>query len=338
MFKEKATQMEKINELFRRNENKILLLLILSNIVFYGIYFFEILSSGSQKIVVESDFDYSVFTMSRVIFEMPLAILIVAFFKSNNYRHYLIACLILAIFPTQHLYVFIQEMISNISNKFFSEQYIRAFVTLFSVLGLLIIYLKEKTLKTFFLFAFSTAYIFITLFSHIALIEGWWNTNFQNRLSNMEIIQKEKDTEMVVKMCQILKLNCVNEKGEQLATNGYELSNWQLKNLNTILENKEKLRSFYFFNNILTFTNEIPFIKKDISYEEGAYTSIAIKILFAKNVNNILIADTQVTKEINSLRFYYGIFNFFAGLVWLLGSILLLKVHKNKMHKKIWFK
>ncbi len=327
-----------IKDLFRKNENKILILLILSNIVFYGIYFFEILSSGNPAIVVDSDFDYSVFTMSRVIFEMPLAILIVALFKSNNYKHYLIACLVLAIFPTQHIYVFTQEIISNLSNKYFSEQYIRAFMTLFAVIGLLILYLKEKTLKTFFLFAFSFIYILITFFSHIALIEGWWNNNFQNRLSNMEIIQKEENPETIYKMCQILKLNCFNPSDEQITKNSYELSAWQVKNLNTILENKENLRPFYFFNNVLTFTNENPFIKKDMSYQEGSYTSIAIKILFTKNENNFLVADTQVTKEINNLRFYYGLFNFFAGLVWLLGSIMLLNVHKNKMHKKIWFK
>ncbi len=330
--------MEIIKDLFRKHENKILILLILSNIIFYGVYFIEILYSGSPKIVVESDFDYSVFTMSRVIFEMPLAILFVAFFKSNNYKNYLIACLVLAIFPTQQIYVLIQEIISQLTNKYFSEQYVRAFITIFAVIGLFGLYLKEKTLKTFFLFTFSLMYIVITFFSHIALIEGWWNNNFQNRLSNMEIIQKEDNPEIIQKMCQILKLNCFNPNGEQITKNSYELNGWQMKNLNTILENKEKLRSFYFFNNVLTFTNENSFIKKDMSYQEGSYTSIAIKILFTKNTNNFLIADTQITKEINNLRFYYGLFNFFAGLVWLLGSIMLLNVHKNKMHKKIWFK
>lgn len=330
--------MESIKKIFEKNENKILMLLIVGLFLFYGVYFFEILFSGNPKIVVDSDFDYSVFTMSRVIFEMPMAIFIVAFFRSNNYRHYLIACLILAIFPTQHIYVFIQEIISSITNKHFSEQYIRAYMTLVALIGLLALYIKEKNLKTFFLFMFSFVYVLITLFSHIALIEGWWNSNFQAKLKNIEIIQKEENLNTLTKMCDVLNLNCFDKNLNKITTNGYQLTDWQIKNLDTILNNKDKLKSFYVFNDILTFTNENPFIKKDLSYEDGAYTSIAIKILFTKNVNNVLIADTQITKEINNLRFYYGIFNFFAGLIWILGSIMLLRIHKNKMLKKIWFK
>ncbi len=330
--------MESIKKIFEKNENKILMLLIVGLFLFYGVYFFEILFSGNPKIVVDSDFDYSVFTMSRVIFEMPMAIFIVAFFRSNNYRHYLIACLILAIFPTQHIYVFIQEIISSITNKHFSEQYIRAYMTLVALIGLLALYIKEKNLKTFFLFMFSFVYVLITLFSHIALIEGWWNSNFQAKLKNIEIIQKEENLNTLTKMCDVLNLNCFDKNLNKITTNGYQLTDWQIKNLDTVLNNKDKLKSFYVFNDILTFTNENPFIKKDMSYEDGAYTSIAIKILFTKNVNNVLIADTQITKEINNLRFYYGIFNFFAGLIWILGSIMLLRIHKNKMLKKIWFK
>lgn len=330
--------MESIKKIFEKNENKILVFLIVALFLFYGVYFFEILFTGNPKIVMESDFDYSIFTMSRVIFEMPLAILIVALFKSKNYKHYLMACLFLAIFPTQHIYVFIQEFISNITDSHFSEQYVRAYVTLLALIGLFILYIKEKNLKTFFLFMFSFVYVLITLFSHIALIEGWWNSNFQSKLKNMEIVQKEENLNTLTKMCEILNLNCFDEKLNKITTNGYELTGWQIKNLDTVLGNKDKIKSFYVFNDILTFTNELPFMKKNISYEEGSYTSIAIKILFTKNVNNVLIADTQITKEINNLRFYYGIFNFFAGLVWLLGSIMLLRVHKNKMHKKIWFK
>lgn len=321
----------------KKNENKIVLFLLTFAIFFHSLYFVNILLSNYPKIVEDSDFYYGVFTLSRIMFEMPIALFLIAIFKSNNYKHYLVGCLLWSVLPTQLLYVSIQEIIIYLSNYYINEQYIRSFATLFALIGLLFLYIKEKTLKTFFIFTFSFIYVLITLFSHLAIIEGWWANNFTKRIKNIEIIQKEDNPETVLKMCHLEQLTCFNQNFEEITSYGYAVKDWQIKNLNTMLNNKKNLKSYYFVNNVLTFTNENPFVKKNMDYNDANDTSVAIKILFAKNINDLFIVDTQVTKEINNLRFYYGLFNFFAGLVWIFGSILLLKVHKNRINKKIWF-
>ncbi len=315
--------------------NIVLFLLVLSSFVFH---FFNYINS-EKGIVEQSDFNYEVFIFSRIVFQVPIAFFIVSLFENKTYKDYLMWSLLFLLLPLQIIYSSIQESIIYLCSLmdmkiYFSEQYVRLIVTLIAWLGLAIIYIKKRKLKILFLLIGSTVYIGLNFMSHILLIENWWASNLDEQTKKVIYLTEVKDRTTFWEICRFEKYLCFDNEYKKVEGNSkFNIKLWQTENLKKVIENKNKLKEFYFFTdtNILLFSNDVVFSKKEFEFRELTEIRTPIRLIFAQNKENkdLFILNTKITEDMNNLRLYYGIFSMLSGIVWLFGVIFLLRVHQN---------
>lgn len=297
--------------------------------------YFKTINSNLEPIFKESLFAYICVLFSRRFPDLILGLGLMSYFITPNHKRYISICLLILVLPIQPLLIYLWGIIGATSSTN-SEQYIRIGFAICGIILILFRYINTRQTCFKIILIGSIIYSIVSFSAHYIVIENIMISNVVETQNKSEYLKSITNNNEMYKFCVYERLYCYDNDLNLVVATDYEApKKWQISNLKTIYENKDKGRSYTFKNDILNVVNEEPFSDKNYSVEKITNIKTPIKISFFKSDGGTYVINLNITRKVNILLIIYSIFQTIAGIVWLIMPCYLIKYHYKSFKNEI---